>query len=58
MRDGIFCSLRRLLSFMKMRNTYAKSTQMLRKFSSGHLAMSQMIGCQRTQFLCFVVYSS
>ena len=33
MRDGIFCSLRRLLSFMKMRNTYAKSTQMLRKIS-------------------------
>ena len=44
MRDGIFCSLRRLLSFMKMRNTYAKSTQMLRKFSKDNLAMFQMIG--------------
>ena len=51
MRDGIFCSLRRLLSFMKMRNTYAKSTQMLRKFGSWHLSLYQMVGCQRMQFL-------
>ena len=29
---------------------------MLRKFSGGHLAIFQMIGCQRTQFLSLVIF--